>query len=123
MSGLGQTFLGKDEASWGSNTGWVDVLPSCTPPSCPPSAPPPTPAEASTVPIHVLIASFRDRLCPRTLHNLFSKAEAADRLRVYVIQQTEPGVETEDDADIWDAYCSRCGSSPSLSSVFPNLNL
>jgi hypothetical protein len=61
--------------------------------------------KALETPIHMLIASFRDRLCPRTLHNAFSKAENPKRIFIRVIQQTLPGSDLIDDAGCFDQYC------------------
>ena len=60
---------------------------------------------ADLTPIHLLIASYRDRLCPRTLHNAFSRAENPARLYVRVIEQTQPGSDLLDDAGCWERYC------------------
>lgn len=60
---------------------------------------------ATTVPIHMLIASFRDRLCPRTLHNAFQHAENPHRVYIRIIEQTEEGSDLIDDAGCWDRYC------------------
>ena len=51
--------------------------------------------------IFLTIASFRDKLCPRTLYNIFDKAEAPNRLRVAVVQQNDPQV----DVDCLYGYC------------------
>lgn len=56
-------------------------------------------------PIHVLIASFRDRLCPRTLHNAFRRAKNPHRIFIRIIDQSKPGSELIDDAGCWDRYC------------------
>jgi Glycosyltransferase (GlcNAc) len=64
-----------------------------------------------TTPIHVLIASFRDRLCGRTLHNAFQHAEYPHRLFFRVIQQTQSDSELEDDMGCWDYYCQHYNSN------------
>lgn len=49
----------------------------------------------------ISIASFRDALCPKTLYNLFTKAQYPDRITVSVIQQNIHG----EDVDCLDTYC------------------
>ena len=61
---------------------------------------------ALETPIHVLIASFRDKLCPRTLHNAFFRAENPSRIFVRVMEQTLGGSDLIDDAGCWERYCS-----------------
>jgi len=61
--------------------------------------------DVTQTPIHLLIASFRDRLCPRTLHNAFSRAENARRLFIRLIDQTQTDSDLIDDAPCWDRYC------------------
>jgi len=61
--------------------------------------------EATQTKIHMLIASFRDRLCPRTLHNAFQHAENPHRVYIRIIEQTEPGSDLLDDAKCWERYC------------------
>ncbi|KAG7341489.1 glycosyltransferase GlcNAc [Nitzschia inconspicua] len=56
-------------------------------------------------PIHILVASFRDRLCGRTLHNAFQHADNPHRLYIRVIQQTKPDSGLDDDIGCWDYYC------------------
>ena len=53
----------------------------------------------------MLIASFRDQLCPRTLHNAFNRAENPHRIYIRVIEQTEEGSDLIDDAGCWARYC------------------
>jgi len=55
--------------------------------------------------IHLNIASFRDRLCPRTLYNLFHKAANPKRIYVRIIQQVDHSSGDVDDADCWDEFC------------------
>jgi len=99
---LGETFLGRDVETWGEGTtGWIPIsLPSS------PSSPPRHLPGASGAPlIHVGIASYRDSLCPRTLHNLFAKALHPENLRVLIIEQTDPTSTSLDDASIFAQYC------------------
>jgi hypothetical protein len=60
---------------------------------------------ASETPIHMLIASFRDRLCPRTLHNAFTHAQNPKRLFIRIIDQTQLDSDLIDDAGCWAQYC------------------
>jgi Glycosyltransferase (GlcNAc) len=60
---------------------------------------------ALLTPIHLLIASFRDVLCPRTLHNAFTRAENPHRIYIRIIDQHEPDSDLPDDAGCWDRYC------------------
>ena len=50
--------------------------------------------------LFIAIASFRDKLCPRTLFNIFTKAEYPSRLFVGVVQQNSP-----EDGDCFLEYC------------------
>jgi hypothetical protein len=61
---------------------------------------------AFLTPIHLLVASFRDQLCPRTLHNAFSRADNPKRIFIRVIEQTLAGSELVDDAGCFQRYCS-----------------
>lgn len=58
-----------------------------------------------STPIHILVASFRDVLCGRTLHNAFSRADNPRRLFIRVIQQTQADSGLDDDVGCWDYYC------------------
>lgn len=51
--------------------------------------------------LHISIASYRDPLCPKTLHNLFSKAKHPEKLRIRVLEQSILGV----DVDCLKTYC------------------
>jgi hypothetical protein len=64
-----------------------------------------------TTPIHILIASFRDRLCGRTLHNAFQHASHPDRLFFRVIQQTQMDSGLDDDMGCWEYYCQHYNSN------------
>ncbi len=50
--------------------------------------------------IITIILFARDKLCPITLYNLFTKAEFPDRVTVGVVQQND-----ETDIDCYDTYC------------------
>lgn len=58
-------------------------------------------------PIHVLAASYRDRLCGRTLHNAFQHAKNPNRVYIRVIEQTEPNSDLVDDAGCFEHYCEK----------------
>lgn len=58
-------------------------------------------------PIHLLVASYRDRLCGRTLHNAFRHAKNPNRLYIRVIDQTKVNSDLEDDAGCFDHYCEK----------------
>lgn len=65
------------------------------------------PAEAEETPIHFLIASYRDKLCARTLHNAFTHAKNPKRLTFRVIEQTKADTGLDDDEGCWDRYCDK----------------
>jgi len=65
------------------------------------------PTAAEETPIHLLIASYRDRLCARTLHNAITHAKNPKRLTFRVIQQTKADSNLEDDEGCWDRYCNK----------------
>ena len=56
--------------------------------------------KSNSTTLFVMIASFRDKLCPVTLYNMFSKAAHPDRLFVGVVQQN-----LENDVDCLAEYC------------------
>eukprot|EP00934_Nitzschia_sp_Nitz4_P001314 Nitzschia sp. Nitz4//scaffold69_size99277//58337//59917//NITZ4_004635-RA/size99277-exonerate_protein2genome-gene-0.66-mRNA-1//1//CDS//3329556721//1314//frame0 len=56
---------------------------------------------------HVLIASFRDRFCARTIHNAFSRAKYPHRLNIRIVDQTLPNSTLLDDRGCWQGYCER----------------
>lgn len=61
-------------------------------------------SRSNTGTIFVSIVSFRDRRCPDTLFELFSKAQRPDRINVGVVQQNAP-----EDVDCFTTYCKRAG--------------
>lgn len=65
----------------------------------------------TTTPIHLLIAAYRDKLCSRTLHNLFTRAAHPERLWVRVLDQTDPNSDLQDDVGCWKGYCERYNSN------------
>lgn len=111
----GTTLLSRDtpanQKQWGEQgaIGYVDVAPSvCTEDgTCPHynyhnDA---TRESAFETPIHLLVASFRDRLCPRTLHNAFMRADNPHRVYIRVLEQSLPDSDLIDDASCWERYC------------------
>lgn len=102
----GRAFLGRDEATWGKEgTGEIPIDPDvCPAPGvCPYYRD--TQFDAFNDKIHLIIASFRDRLCPRTLYNVFSRSKNPHRIFVRVLQQIEPDSDLVDDADCWEMLC------------------
>lgn len=61
--------------------------------------------------LYLSIASFRDKLCPRTLFNVFSKARYPKRVSVGVVQQNAPG-----DIDCFTGYCELIKANGNFSS-------
>lgn len=51
--------------------------------------------------LFVAISSFRDKLCPITLFNMFTKAAHPERVITAVVQQNIPG-----DIDCFEEYCN-----------------
>lgn len=60
--------------------------------------------------LHIAISSFRDRLCPRTLYNIFTKSAHPQRITVGVVQQNEAG-----DVDCLEDYCVMVAANKVLS--------
>ncbi|KAJ1440794.1 GlcNAc-domain-containing protein [Ochromonadaceae sp. CCMP2298] len=56
--------------------------------------------ERENVSIYMTMSSYRDKLCPGTLFNLFNKAANPHRISVGVVQQNAPG-----DVDCLNRYC------------------
>lgn len=66
--------------------------------------PPPVHFDSTSVnntSLFVAISSFRDKLCPITLVNMFTKATSPDRITAAVVQQNIPG-----DIDCFEEYCT-----------------
>ena len=110
----GTTLLSRDKpenrAQWGpQGVGYQPVAPTvCTADQCPHYhyKEDNTPPKALETPIHLLIASFRDQLCPRTLHNAFRRAENPGRIFIRVIEQTLADSDLIDDAGCFARYCA-----------------
>jgi len=84
--------------------GWVEYIPTTDPRNAgKPQPVPPVPGswEAESISLVISISSFRDKLCPVTLVNLFTKALYPDRLLVQVVQQNVHSV----DLDCFEHYC------------------
>lgn len=108
----GWIFLGRDTKHWGEEgTGSVTVDPDK---ECENGCPYYNHAEYDALndPIHLSIAAFRDRLCPRTLYNLFRKAKNPHRIYVRLIQQREFDSDEPDDADCWKRFCAEYPDQP-----------
>jgi hypothetical protein len=65
----------------------------------------------STSSLYFTIASFRDKLCPRTLFNLYTKAKYPNRIIAGVVQQNIDG-----DIDCLEEYCRLMGVAMKLNS-------
>ena len=108
---LGYCLLGRDTKTWGSEgtgTQAIDPDGECDDGYCPHYND--VKYDPLSDKIHLNIASFRDRLCPRTLHNLFKKAVNPKRIYVRIIQQVEHESDKVDDADCWDMFCKTYGN-------------
>jgi len=102
----GITYLGRDDKTWGKDgIGSVAIDPNVCAPNgeCPYYRD--AEHDATHDKIHLVIASFRDQLCPRTLYNLFTRAQNPHRIFVRVLQQLKPDSELIDDADCWEMAC------------------
>ena len=62
--------------------------------------PPPQIDDETAAPIVVLLASYRDPLCPNTLREMFAHAKYPDRIYAGVVQQNQDG-----DPDCLDTWC------------------
>jgi hypothetical protein len=90
-SGLPCIFVNRD-------IGWIPRNESIDQPQ-----PPPIQSNSwklNTTKIFVAISSFRDKLCPVTLFNMYTKAASPNRVFTAVIQQNIPG-----DLDCYEEYC------------------
>lgn len=113
MGKYGQIFLGHDEKTYGKEgTGWVDYDPDFEcygPPGLPGRSCPYMLDESQNLNkhsdndrlLHIAIPSYRDRMCPKTLYNIFTKSEFPNQIRVRVLQQNDP----IQDEDCLEAYC------------------
>lgn len=87
-------FLGKD-------LGWQIYDPSVENDGSPLPYPPTSDSwNRSESTLYLTISSFRDKLCSKTLYNLYTKAKFPSRIFVGVVQQN-----AADDEDCFDAYC------------------
>jgi hypothetical protein len=97
-------FLGKD-VNW-------QVIIEESPQSQPQPYPPASDSWKSNITtLHIAISSFRDKLCPQTLYNIFSKSAHPERITVGVVQQNEDG-----DIDCLEGYCKIAETDSALMS-------
>jgi Glycosyltransferase (GlcNAc) len=102
----GTAFLGRDEKTWGKDgIGEVPIDPNIcpSPNQCPYYRD--REYDLDNDKIHLVIASFRDQLCPRTLYNVFTRSKNPHRIFVRVLQQLQPDSDLVDDADCWEMAC------------------
>ena len=120
----GVTFLGRDIDSWGeSGTGLIPIDPNiCVEDPEDDTGKPLCPEYNDVIgsdndinhKIHLVIASYRDRLCPRTLYNIFTKSENPSRIFIRIIQQLDPTSNLVDDLDCWDMLCTTYNTKKSV---------
>lgn len=109
----GITFLGRDEKTWGKDgIGPIPIDPNVCAATgeCPYYRD--TEYDLDNDKIHLVIASFRDQLCPRTMFNIFSRAKNPHRIFVRVLQQLKPDSDLIDDADCWEQACAQYNDKP-----------
>lgn len=107
---FGTSLLSRDtpqnREKWGSSgIGYVDINPNICSDRCPHYTESTNPTDDRSTPIHLMIASFRDRLCPRTLHNAFTRSANPSRIFIRIIDQRLPESDLVDDASCWERYC------------------
>lgn len=86
---------------WDGN-GWLALVDD---PSSPPPPPPKTDSWKSwDTQLFVGVSSFRDKRCPQTLMNYFTKAKYPSRVTVAVVQQND-----HEDVDCVTEYCNLMG--------------
>lgn len=86
---------------WDGN-GWISLWDDDSAPLPPP--PKSTSWKRSDATLFVGVSSFRDKRCPQTLVNFFTKAKYPERLTVGVVQQND-----HDDVDCVVEYCKMMG--------------
>jgi len=92
-SGTPCIYLGKQE-------GWIEYAPTAKAKALyPPVSDSWNRSDSS---LFVTMASFRDKLCPVTLFNIFTKASYPERVTVGVVQQN-----MDTDIDCFDEYCRK----------------
>lgn len=110
----GITFLGRDEKTWGKDgIGSIAIDPNmCAAGTgqCPYYRD--TEHDLDNDKIHLVIASFRDQLCPRTIKNIFTRAKNPKRIYVRVLQQLKPDSDLIDDAHCFEKACEKYNNSP-----------
>lgn len=88
---------------WDGN-GWIALWDDDTAPLPPP--PKTSSWKRSDASIFVGVSSFRDRRCPQTLVNFFTKAKYPERVTVGVVQQND-----HEDVDCVVEYCKMMGGN------------
>jgi Glycosyltransferase (GlcNAc) len=58
--------------------------------------------------VFIGVSSFRDRRCPKTLYNFYSKAKHPERVYVGVVQQND----ADEDPDCIKGYCELMKADP-----------
>ena len=96
-------YLGKDKG-----LGWRKIIENEDPLATKPFPPKSNSWARSDTTIFVSISSFRDKLCPKTLFNIYTKAAYPERITVGVVQQNE-----DIDIDCLKGYCELIASSGS----------
>jgi hypothetical protein len=94
-------YLGRDEGLQ-----WRKLIEDEDPLSPKPYPPKTRSWERNDTTIFVSISSFRDKLCPKTLFNIFTKASHPERITVGVVQQNE-----DSDIDCLKGYCELIAQS------------
>ena len=92
-NGLACVYMNKD-------IGWIPYDPSIETSLGKPYAPKTDSWNKTDTTLFVTISSFRDRLCPITIYNLYTKAAYPERITLGVVQQN-----LDDDIDCLDTYC------------------
>lgn len=87
---------------WDGN-GWIALVDDDSNPQPPP--PKSNSWKRPDTSLFVGVSSFRDKRCPQTLVNYFTKAKFPERLTVGVVQQNE-----HEDVDCVAAYCKLMGN-------------
>ena len=101
-------FVGRDD-------GWLQIDEDST--TSPKPYPPISDSwSKSDTSLFLSIASFRDKLCPRTLYNAFTKATHPERITIGVVQQNE-----DVDPDCLEQYCVLARSDELFISKFNHL--
>ena len=87
-------FVGKNDGQW------VPLYENPYAESVSPYPPQSESWKEPTTTLMISISSFRDKLCPRTLYNIYTRSEYPQRIIVGVVQQNE-----RTDVDCFEGYC------------------